>query len=151
MATTLEVATDEMLSAVRTAWIAGAGAASGASPIPELLYEVRDGDSEPASAGAPWGRVTVRHATAEQYTLANDEGARLFENTGFLVVQVFAPRPSKDGATIAARLGTLVRNALQGKRTANVWFKNVSLQEQAREGPWYQLNVAAEFSWCEKT
>jgi hypothetical protein len=31
-------------------------------------------------------------------------------------------------------MATVVRNALQGKRTANVWFKNVTLAEQSRDG-----------------
>jgi hypothetical protein len=152
MAATLEIATDEILAAVTDAWTAGIGAASGASPLPELLYEIRDGDSEPsANYSNPWGRVTVRHATAVQYTLANDAGSRLFENTGFVTVQIFTPRAQKNGATVAGRMGTVVRNALQGQRTPNVWFKNVTLTEQSRDGPWNQVNCTAGFSWCEKT
>jgi hypothetical protein len=151
MAASLEIATDEILDTITDAWAAGIGAASGASPLPELLYEIRDGDSEPTSNYSnPWGRVTVRHAAAQQYALASDTGACLFENSGFAVVQIFTPRAQKNGATIAGRMATVVRNALQGKRTANVWFKNVTLAEQSRDGPWNQVNCTAQFTWVER-
>jgi hypothetical protein len=152
MATTLELATDEILARFTEQWNADTPAIVGGSPLmpAEIVYELTNFEGRPQNEAksAPWCRITLKHVGGRQATLRGD-GA-LFEHTGIVIVQVFAAARDNTGATVATKLAMVASKAFEGRRTPNVWFKNVRYEEIGREGAWYQINVSAEFNWNER-
>lgn len=156
MATTLEVAQDEMYAQFRSVWEADTPALLGGSPLEPASIQYEDttnwtgrpvGDDDD---GRAWCRISIRHATGTQATLADAVGGSLHTQEGTVIVQVFADYKSNDGSTLATRLAMVAKKAFTGKRTPNVWFKRVRYQEVGREGRWYQINVSADFEWDER-
>lgn len=147
MATTLELAENEIYARLLEDWTSGAQTIAGTAGVPELLYEILESSGRPETDRQdPFARITVQHTTGRQISL-NGPGGSKFEHEGFLTVQVFAQHQNGKGATICQRLATLVQNAFEGKRTSEVWFRNVRFNNPGREGPWYQINVISEFRW----
>lgn len=95
----------------------------------------------------PWMRAILQHLGGTQNTLAQ-AGSRLFGRTGIITVQLFVPGGTR-GSTLADRLGKMLVDAFEGKAAGEVWFRNVSLSEVGNDGPWYQINVRAEFMYEE--
>ncbi len=152
MATTLELAVDEILKRFTEQWNADTPAIMGGSPaLPaQVVYELTNFEGRPddETKKTSWCRVTIKHVTGRQATLRGS-GA-LFEHQGVVIVQVFAPARDNTGPTIATRLAMVASKAFEGRRTPNVWFKNVRYEEIGREGAWYQINVSADFIWNER-
>jgi hypothetical protein len=155
MATTLEIAQDEIYAQFRTVWVADTPALLGGSPLLPASIQYEDttnwtgrpvGDDD----GLAWCRINIRHATGDQSTLADDVGGSLHTQEGTVIVQVFADYKSNKGSTLAVQLAMVAKKAFTGKRTPNVWFKRVRYQEVGREGRWYQINVSADFEWDER-
>jgi hypothetical protein len=154
MATTLEVATREIFVLLKAAWDANAAAVVGGSPLPTLpfLFEDINWNGRPTTdIQTAWARVTIRHSNGEQSTLADRTGKARFTNYGIVLIQVFAPMRDNTGAMVSRRLASVVKAALQGKATANVWFRQATYMDVGREGTWYQFNVSANFEWDEVT
>ncbi len=156
MATTLEVAQDEIYTQFTSVWDADTPALLGGSPLEpaSIQYEdttnwtgrpVADDDD-----GRAWCRINIRHSRGEQATLADGNGGSLFRQEGVVIVQVFADFKSNAGSTLAVRLAMVAKKAFEGKRTPNVWFRRARYQEVGREGRWYQINVTADFEWDER-
>lgn len=152
MATTLEIAVDEIYGQLKTVWDAGTPAIIGGSPaVPALLlYDDTEWKGRPDDPRqAAWGRVTIRHVEAEQHTLADSSSKKLFCNYGVVTVQIFAPMRDNSGALVARRLAEVVKAAFEGVSTENVWFRSARYNEVGREGAWYQFNVVSDFQWDE--
>jgi Bacteriophage related domain of unknown function len=151
MATDFVTATDEINEIVYAAWLAGAQLAISSSYVPELEFEdtVKNKTAPATGAdGRAFGRVTIRHASAGQRTLGG-EGRRVFTNVGVVIVQVFTPRDDGTSRRKCQLLADVVKRSMQGQRTANVWFRNVTFNEVGDEDQWYHINVSAEFEWDE--
>ena len=95
----------------------------------------------------PWARATLQHVTGGQSSLSGASGTKRFTEIGNVFVQVFAP--VGDGSTRCYELAQLVRNAFRDSRHAEVWFKNVHLEEVGVSGAFDQINVIATFSYDE--
>lgn len=150
MATTFQVAVDEIYGTLKTQWDADTPAIVGGSPATpaELLYEDTEWKGRPDDPTTlPWARVMVRHSVGEQATLANQSSRRLFRNYGVVMVQCFASMRDNRGALVARQLAEVAKEAFEGKRTSNVWFQSVRFNEVGREGLFYQINVVANFEW----
>jgi hypothetical protein len=149
MAATYTTATDEMLTAFRTAWEAGAGAYNGGS-VPEVRYD-GIGEEGPPDGEEPWARVAVRHATSEQATLSSGAGFKRMEKRGIIAIQVFYPLALGGGPTgNSGKLAEVAKNAFEGTETpSHVWFRNARIIAVGADGPWYQLNVLADFVYDE--
>lgn len=156
MATTLEVAQDEIYAQFRDVWVADTPALLGGSPLEAASIQYEDttnwtgrpqGDDDD---GRAWSRITIKHATGNQATLADGNGGSLHRQEGVVIVQVFADYKSNKGSTLATKLAMVAKKAFTGKRTPNVWFKRARYEEVGREGRWYQINVSADFEWDER-
>jgi len=156
MATTLEVAQDQIYERFRSVWVADTPALLGGSPLAPASIQYEDstnwtgrpvGDDD---NGRAWARINIRHATGNQATLADGNGGSLFTQEGTVIVQVFADYKSNKGSTLAVQLAMVAKKAFEGKRTSDVWFKRARYQEVGREGRWYQINVSADFEWDER-
>lgn len=92
-----------------------------------------------------WARATIRHATGRQASLAGENGARRYEATGTVFVQVFAP--IGDGSTAGYRAAELVKNAYNAARDDNIWFRDTRMIEVGASGAFEQFNVLSTFSY----
>lgn len=161
MPSTFDAARDEIQAAFTVAWDAGTPAVTGTT-APEIFYEgVARGtkgtnlvdDSEPPHDAA-WTRIFIRHNLGEQATLSDESGVRRFEKFGTITIQVFAPLAEGTGGSppsFAGLLAEVAKSAFEGKRTlpGNVWFRDVRINEVGVSGPWFQVNVLAEFRYDE--
>jgi hypothetical protein len=146
MAATLELVTDQMLSKFKTHWDANAPAAVGGAYNPKMLTEADQNEHPNDQEG--WCRVSIRHSSVGAGTLGGI-GQRRITRYGFIYVQIFAPALDGQGFTIVQRLAQVARDAYEGERTEDVWFGACRLNEQGRDGPWMQINLAADFQWEE--
>lgn len=142
---TLRTATDDILGLFAAAWAAGAPAIAGS--LPPVVYPHEDDGSIPSTSGA-WARVSIQHQAGEQQTIGGP-GNRLFEHSGKVFVQVFAPMKGKTGFDLAQQLAEVALGAFQGQSTRAVWFRNVGFQEIGPDGPFFQINITADFLWSQ--
>lgn len=150
MPATFETARDEILAAFKTRWDLDSGAHNGGT-VPAVRYEGTELAGLPPH-DAPWAKVTIRHTLGSQASLASDVGLRRFEKLGIATVQVFAPLEKASGLVQAERLAMVAKKAFEGRSTAGgVWFRNTRIVEVGVDGPWFQMNVIAEFSYDEFT
>ena len=136
MSLTFEQAYDEMMSLLNDVWTP-----TGYTMHWEGVREDRDTDS------SPWASVVVRHADGGQRTLGGS-GSRIFNRTGVIIVEVNTP--STSGLSEAYQLAKVVADAYEGSSSPNgVWFRNVSMRENGRDGTFNKLEVVVEFNYHE--
>lgn len=140
---TYREAVDEMLGRFKAQWDADTPAITGTVP-PVYYPDTEDGTQEQTTNA--FARVTVQHDDGGQRSLGGI-GARIFENEGLITVQVFVPLAGRGGYSIAQALAEVAKAAFEGKSTPAVWFRNVRFNEIGPEGPFYQINVNADFVW----
>ncbi len=155
MATTLDLATDEILKQFTETWNAGSAPLLGGSPLTPAAIEYVDFTNWTGRPLPPnnkndraWCRIMIAHVSGAQRTLRTE--GELFENLGTVTVQIFTPSKDNAAPSLAQKLATVAKRAFMGKRTPNVWFSNPRYQEVGREGVWYQLNVTTDFQWDER-
>jgi len=144
---TFETARDEILGLFRTHWNAQTPALNAGQPI-RVEWPGVDSQSAP-DPDKPYARITVRHATSRQLTLA-PPGQRRFLRPGLVTIQTFAPVSAGGGLSLAEKLGIIARDAFEGRGTASgIWFRNARIQEIGRTGAWQQFNTVVEFQYDE--
>ncbi len=137
---TIAAARDEILLHFRTAWDLGTST--------RLLYDDKHRD---LPENAPFARITVQHTIAFQATvggrISSGGGGQRFRRFGLVTVQIFTI--SGDGLTINDTLVQLALDAFEGTSTGSdrVEFRNVRSNEVGQDGPWFQTNVMAEFTY----
>lgn len=147
MSVAFGAARDEMLGLFNVAWLANTPAINGAVAIPVEWPGVASG--APPGADEAWARVSLRHSPAGQITFGAT-GARRFNRTGLLTVQVFSPLSAGGGLSFAENAAIIARNAFEGVGTASgIWFRNTRIQEIGPDGAWFQMNVVTEFQYDE--
>lgn len=146
MAAQIELVSDEILELFRDYWISNAQTVSGLSYTPELLFE--QDQREHGDDNLAWARVKIIHNSSSAPTLGGP-GFRRFSRYGSLYVNVFARYVDGSGYTVAQRLAQVARDAVEGKSTTNVWFRACRINEKGRDGPWFQINLVADFTWDE--
>jgi hypothetical protein len=100
-------------------------------------------DDLPASKPeTTWARATVTHVSGGQVSLASDVGARRFNRSGFVKVQIFTVL----GAGMVEGYG-LAETLLTGFEVfrGDVWLRNIRLNEAGSNGAFSQINVLADF------
>lgn len=115
---------------------------------PVLLYEDVHTEDDRPTGDSPWAWVQMRHLTGDQATLG-EVGNRRFERRGLITVEIYVPAGL--GLTTADDLSKVAQDAFEGQETAPdaVLFRNVRMNEVGRNGPWFQVNVLAEFDYQE--
>lgn len=145
MATTLYVATDEILGRLNQDWVAKAQLEAKLHYKPLLIFEITEKLERPEREHA-FARVSIRHTSGRQKTLGGI-GQRRFRNFGVVNIQVLAPFKDGTGVAVTQKLAQVCKDAYEGNRTDNVWFRGCRWQEIGRDGPWYQINLLIEFEW----
>jgi len=140
-------ATDDILAALRTIWLAESPAIVGSMTAPVLVFEALEKDLKPhpKDGSKAWARLTVRHASGRAAALGN----RRFRRTGTVHVQIFVPFKDGSAYTVAQRLARVAQKAYEGERAGAVTFNSVATPERGVEGSWYRIDCLASFSWDE--
>ncbi|MEQ1624983.1 MAG: hypothetical protein ABL870_09840 [Sediminibacterium sp.] len=99
----------------------------------------------------PFLRVSIFHNFSRQATFA--PGAKRYERSGLVTIQIFTPLSSNlvaPNIALCEKLGIITRDAFEGKNTpGGVWFRNANLREVGSDGTWYQFNMSVEFNYDE--
>lgn len=143
--TTQVEARDAINNAINVAWLA-----SGVTGAIELQWDNVKADpvGEDANGNSlPYARVTVRHFTSTQETLAGP-GNRKHQTEGAVTVQIFTP--TGDGHTLADSIVPVLKTALRNVSIGDLWFFDVRVNEIGQaQGPWFQQNLIAGFRYTE--
>lgn len=142
----IELVIDEILGHLRTYWEATADVED-LDDVPVLVFE-SDNSEAPPDGDLPYVKVYIRHNSTSPPTLGG-VGQRRYERYGSVYMNIFVPFQEGMGVTIAQRLAQVARDAYEGTRTDSAWFRSCRLNEAGRDGPWYQINVTADFCWEE--
>lgn len=148
-----DVARDDMLGVFVVKWNADAPAVNGGT-APQIFYD-GVGDSGPPDDSTPYCRIQVRHTAGSNAGIGGPPGERVrTEKAGLVTVQVFTPLFNDDGSArgtqLAENLSKIAKAAFETVVTENgVIFRNVRPVEVGVDGPWYQINVLAEFEYDE--
>lgn len=141
MSLTRKEAIDEIGALFKAAWdTTGYGT--------RVKYDNVGTTSVPPADQVPWARVSLRHVTSRQASLAGANGTRRFRRTGVLTVQVFEP-PGR-GLSGGTDLAKIVQDAFEGITSpGGVIFRDVAINEVGPDGDFYQTNVVAFFEYDE--
>lgn len=130
---------DDVFSMIKAALAVGHSTA-------QIVWE---GVEQGVPRDATWCRVSLRHSTGNQASLAGEDGVRRWNRTGFITVQCFAPL-ANNGVRVATEMASVVRDALQGKQSEHcVWFRNARIQEIGIDADWFNVNAIIDFDYDE--
>lgn len=148
MSATREVARNEIFEALKNAWDAG-GVTAGKkllwpnTPGEPPLEQVGDTSSPPF-----WGRASLDFTDRGQAALTGANGQTMYEQTGFLFVQLF--EPSGKGLLITDKASKILFDAFDKLKTSSgVWFRRARAVDVGNDGNWYQTNFIVEFNYDE--
>ncbi len=138
MSLTIAQARDAISSVINSAWLAAPVSAA----LPMLWDNVkgdRPGEDGATTQANPWARTTLRIITSPQVT----QGARRFETTGAIVVQIFTP--TGDGHALGDQLMQVMVDALRAHvgGIGGLHFFDIVPNEIGPDGPWFNVNVNA--------
>ena len=138
----------KVLFAAVDACYAGAAAIALIGYAPHVRYQ---GAEEATLPGADkfWLRASTQGVTNRQ------RGHRMpitgvskpvYDNQGFITLQIFAPMNSPDDyakGELLAQLGQAIFMA--SEVGGSIWFRNPRIQELDNDGTWYRWNVIADY------
>ena len=134
MATNQTEAQDALLALITTTWTANAGGA-------QLFYD-NQGVDRPDSP-ALFGRAIVRHGRGTRTTL----GVNRFRRFGTVFVQAFVPQGSRRDLAILRDLTDDIAHAIEEATIAGIRIQDVDINELGSDGTYFQINVAAQFTY----
>ncbi len=139
---TIGLARESLQAHFLAAWQAGAQAVAGYEP--EARWDNVESGA-PEDTARAWVRFAVRHNAGSQRTFGG-AGARRFEDRGVCFAQIFAP--VGEGHALADGLAQVARQAFRaGKTDDGVRLTNVRIAEHGAEGPWWRIDVSADFAY----
>lgn len=151
--TTTAQAVDAVMGLLRTAWLASATTQEIAVYYEDVVGDPKPGEEitdpglDELGKPLPWARFSMRHTSGRQDTLA-PVGQRRFLAGGIVTVQVFTP--FGDGRTLSDQVVAVVKTALRARHSSGVWFNDVRIEELGQDGPWFNVNVVADFRYQER-
>jgi hypothetical protein len=147
---TQSAARGEIFTQFKTGWDSNSAAVAGY--IPEVEWQGVQLRETP-DIGKYWVRVSIQTVGENQSSLSVAEGIngqRRYTAFGFVIIQVFAPRSTKDSFQNGIKLAEIAKKIFRGKTTpGKIWFRNVRVNELSPENSFYRLNVVAEFEYDE--
>lgn len=107
----------------------------------------------PSDGSSPWARAGMVHNPQSGRAVAVgaplEDGPRLYRYFGQVYIQLFTPLG--DGLSLSDAVSKVAVNAMRRGRTpSNVRTSNAVSQEIGRDGPWYQVNVLADFEYYDR-
>ncbi len=139
---TIATARDAILLHFTTAWNAQT------PPVPLLLYTDKHQD---LPDNASFARIRVQHNIFSQVTVggkkASGGSGQRFRRFGIVTVQIFTV--SGGGQVASDVFVDVALAAFEGQNTGadKIEFRNARANEVGQDGPWFQVNVIAEFTY----
>lgn len=106
-----------------------------------------DGKPKLSHGNVSYASVHIKHEDSDQHTLG-EKGNRVFQREGQVIVQVFVPA-GKRGLEEADTLAKAASDAFEGETFGGVSYHRVSARTVGLDGPWYQMNVTADYEFDE--
>lgn len=141
MSATYEEAIDQMSALFKDAW-------NPSYPVdwPNIKFD-RPAPSNDTSSTF-WARFRIMHAAGGQGSLQNSVGARMYDRTGNIIIQVFGPIGV--GTKPIVSLAKVAAGAYEGTTTlGGIWFKRQRVQEMGPEDAWYRVDAKVDFEYVE--
>lgn len=93
----------------------------------------------------PWARVTVRHALGAQASLSDENGLKVYTQTGTIFIQLFAPQGV--GQVTCRDLAQPLLVAYSKNGGGSVWYRNQRMKEIGSDGAFDNSNVLIDFTY----
>lgn len=120
--------------------------------LPNVYWRNKEVDTS-ANGSKFWVRVSYQTVSSPQSSLSVCVGAigkKSYTNTGFLLVQVFAPKSTANSDDILKRLSSEIRNSFRSVSIpGGIWFRNPRILEIPPEDLFYRTNVTIEYRFDE--
>lgn len=139
-----------MLAHVDTCWQAGSEAI--VDYIPEIRWQ---GFELPDLPGANkfWMRVSTQGvANPQRGHMMPEVGISkpVYDNIGFIMLQIFAPMKSVDSYEKGELLAGLGQGMFMATATGgSIWYRNPRIRELDNDGTWYRWNVIADYTFSQ--
>ncbi len=138
---------DEACLMFDTAWKAYDFTSLNGAPL--ILWEGQPSDVPPEQ-GVPYIRFNMTGVNAKQGSLADESGAKKWDNAGIINVQCFGPVEWANGYEVAKYIAIMAKRVFQGKSSPNgMWFRNCRTNRIGPSGGWYQFNTLIEYQFDE--
>lgn len=150
MTLTPQNARKELFALVDSDWQSKSGAIAGY--IPEVRYQgVEEGDLP--GADKFWMRASTQTVTTTQRGHRMPEAGvsqPVYDNFGFITLQIFAPMKSVDSYAKGELLAELGQCMFMASETGGaIWFRNPRIRELDNDGTWYRWNVIADYQFSQ--
>jgi len=150
MTLTPQNARKELFQLVHNVW--NAKAAAIVDYIPEIRYQGLDETGLPG-ADKYWMRASTNTVTTQQRGhMVPEEGVSkpVYDNFGFITLQLFAPMKSADSYAKGELLAELGQCMFMASETGgSIWFRNPRIRELDNDGTWYRWNVIADYQFSQ--
>ena len=74
----------------------------------------------------------------------------VYDNLGFITLQIFAPMKSADSYEKGELLAGLGQGMFMASETAgSIWFRNPRIRELDNDGSWFRWNVIADYQFSQ--
>lgn len=146
MTASIDVARDDMFTAFKTVWDAGAEAIIGEVPT---AYWDGVGVPEEPDPSSPYVIPVIRHNPDTNHLLSADgTNVSRVEFFGVMIIAIRVPVTAGGAAVKAVKLGRLALTAFAGTTTSNhVWFRNPAVVEAGVDGHFYQVTATVSFEY----
>lgn len=139
-------AREEIHRVIRTAWIADP-LTTDAPLLVQSIKEKPPTSPDPNGWAKTWARVSVEHLSGSQVTLTDQNGKAKHVKRGVVTIQVFTPLGQGLWGT-SDPVTDIIETALASKSASDlVSFTEITSTEVGEDGPWFQVNVRANFEY----
>jgi hypothetical protein len=119
---------------------------------PEIRYQgVEEGDLP--GADKFWMRASTQGVSNRQKGHRMPEvgvSKPVYDNIGFITLQIFAPMNSLDSYAKGELLAELGQGMFMASETGgSIWFRNPRIRELPNDGTWYRWNVVADYEFSQ--
>jgi len=150
MTLTPQNARKELFQLVYGVWINKSAAIIGY--IPEIRYQGLEKAGLPG-ADKYWMRASTNTVATQQrgHTVPQEGISKaVYDNFGFITLQVFAPMKSTDSYAKGELLAELGQCMFMASETSgSIWFRNPRIRELDNDGTWYRWNVIADYQFSQ--
>jgi hypothetical protein len=151
MSLTPQNARKELFALVDSIWQAQTNAIIGY--IPEVRWQGMQESAIPASSKF-WMRVSTKGVSNRQRGFSmpdNGQSHAIFDNIGFITLQIFAPMTSPTGYAKGELLSAKGQCMFMATETGGaIWFRNPRIIELDNDGTWYRWNVVADYQFSQR-
>lgn len=139
-------AVDEM----RQLFLDGWQASDVLTPMPEIRWAGNEKDGIPAGFYVRFYHQILKSPQSAHMTDAGGGSKPIYDTSGLLFVQVYAPINAEDSERIGELLAQRARDIYRGVETnSGVWFRNARYNPEANDAQYYRFLVTVAFEFSE--